>query len=272
MLIYSCGAFKNNLFGDGRRINMGKMTNNKKLIYLFFDKAIRIAGKGKTKIFPGGQYIATEDEYNEFDLKKYKKITLSFVSHVEIVADNGNKQIFDQNVEYSMPKYKFDKLEFSRAQWGELTCDCVLKNVVELPFDAFNNLDNTALDRIGKIFFNKLYNGTVKYWPEVPPHVFKEQVIKETKKHEEETYTHIANQRPELIVFFNIRFLYEKLIIDRSQNIFKTCFRKYVSDIKNLNLSYLYKHYFYKFFCNIWNIQDDSGEIIELKKKPNEIL
>ncbi len=250
---------------------MENMPNNKKLIYLFFDKAIRIAGKGETKIFPGGQYIATEDEYNEFDLKKYKKITLSFVSHVEIVTDNGNKQIFDQNVEYSMPKYKFDKLEFSRAQWGELTCDCVLKNVVELPFNAFNCLDKTALDRIGKIFFDDLYKETMKLWayPELKYSTIKEQVIKETKKYEEDTYTCIVNQRSELIVFFNICFLYEKLIIDKSQNVFKIGFKKYVSDIKDLDLLYLYEHCFYKFFCNI---QDDSGEIVELKKKPNEIL
>ena len=35
------------------------------------------------------------------------------------------------------------------------------------------------------------------------------QAIEQTKEYEKKTYTRIINQRPELIVFFNIRFLYE---------------------------------------------------------------
>ena len=263
------------------------MNNNKKLIYLFFDKTAIIKKNGETKTFPSGEYIATEDEYNKFDLKKYKKITLSFMRRIKVNDTNYNEQIFEPNEEYSMPKYKFDKLNFSKAQWGELTLDCVLKNFLELPFDAFNYLDNPALDRIGKIFFD---NKLVKLQQTTSCKEIEKQAIEQTKEYEEKTYTRIINQRPELIVFFNIRFLYEKLILDRSQNIFKTCFRKYVSDITpdidysydcnfekdrpigtSFNLEYLYDHDFNKFFYNIHEF-GNSDEIIELKKKPNEIL
>ncbi len=40
------------------------MNNNKKLIYLFFDKTAIIKKNGETKTFPSGEYIATEIEKN----------------------------------------------------------------------------------------------------------------------------------------------------------------------------------------------------------------
>ena len=254
-----------------RRLEECMMNNNKKLIYLFFDETTIIKKNDETKIFPEGEYIATEDEYNKFDLEEYKKITLSFIHNMEIDDDDDKKQILEPNEEYSMPKYKFDELNFLKTSWGELTLDCVLKNFLELPFDAFNYLNNTALDRIGKIFFDDDYNKLVKLPPQTSCEEIKKQAIEQTKKYEEEKYTRIVNQRPELIVFLNIRFLYEKLILDKSENIFKTCFRKYVKDVKNLHLSNLYSHDFNKFLANIKRFSD-SDEITGLKKNPNEIL
>ena len=151
MLIYNCRLFKNDLFGEWGEMCMEEINNNKKPIYLFFDKTVRIAKGSETKTFPSGEYIATEDEYNKFNLEKYKKITLSFMRHIEISGTNGGKQIFEENREYSMPKYKFDELEFSRSQWGELTLDCVLKNICNLPFNAFNYFD----DRLHCIFHKR---------------------------------------------------------------------------------------------------------------------
>lgn len=141
------------------------INNNKKLIYLFFDKTTRIEKNGETKIFPSGKYIATEGEYNKFELNKYREITLSFVHRIEINNADDSKQTFEQDKEYSMPKYKFDKLNLSKAQWAKLTLDCVLKNILELPFEAFNYLNNSALDRIGKIFFDDDYNKLVELQP-----------------------------------------------------------------------------------------------------------